>query len=105
MRLLPTLRVMFQPMFRKLLIAFSGLIFLLPKINFAEVNAANGEKLFKQYCTSCHKIDGKLVGPALKDVHKKQSEEWLIKWIRNNAALRASGDKDALAYLRRIQQE
>jgi len=66
----------------------------------AEVSAVNGEKIFKQYCTSCHKpapFDQKLVGPPLKDVEKKMSEDWLMKWIRNNAALRASGDKDALA--------
>ena len=65
----------------------------------AEVNAVSGEKLFKQYCTSCHKpapFDTKLVGPALKDIEKKQTEEWLIKWIRNNGALRASGDKAAI---------
>ncbi|MFN5379668.1 MAG: c-type cytochrome, partial [Bacteroidota bacterium] len=63
----------------------------------AEVSAAAGQKIYKQYCTSCHKINGELVGPALKDVHKRRSEEWLIKWIRNNAELRKSGDKDAIA--------
>jgi mono/diheme cytochrome c family protein len=63
----------------------------------AEISAAAGQKIYKQYCTSCHKINGELVGPALKDVHKRRSEEWLIKWIRNNAELRKSGDKDAIA--------
>ncbi|MFI5135420.1 MAG: c-type cytochrome [Chitinophagales bacterium] len=65
----------------------------------ADVNAVNGEKIFKQYCTSCHKpapFDTKLVGPPLKDIQKVQTEEWLMKWIRNNAALRASGDKAAI---------
>lgn len=65
--------------------------------SFAEVNAESGAKIYKQYCTSCHKINGELVGPALKDVHKRRSEEWLLKWIRNNAELRKSGDKDAIA--------
>jgi mono/diheme cytochrome c family protein len=63
----------------------------------AEVSAASGQKIYKQYCTSCHKINGELVGPALKDVYKRRSEEWLVKWIRNNAELRKSGDKDAIA--------
>ncbi len=63
----------------------------------AEVSAASGQKIYKQYCTSCHKIKGELVGPELKDVHKRRSEEWLLKWIRNNAELRKSGDKDAIA--------
>src|SRR5205085_10526914 len=51
-------------------------------------------------CTACHKafpFDAVLVGPALKDIDKKQSEDWLLKWIHNNNTLRASGDKDAIA--------
>ena len=80
-------------------LGFLGLIaaFLFPSILEAEVSAAAGEKLFKTYCAACHKIEVKMVGPALKDVTKRHSEEWLLKWIRNNAALRASGDKDAIA--------
>jgi mono/diheme cytochrome c family protein len=64
------------------------------------VSPAGGEKIFKQYCTACHRpapFDAKLVGPPLKDITKQRSEEWLIKWIRNNGALRAAGDKDAIA--------
>lgn len=83
--------------FRKLAASIFIILLLIPFAGFSEVSAANGEKAFKQYCTSCHQINNKLVGPALKDMHKKRTEEWLIKWIRNNAALRASGDADALA--------
>ncbi|MDE0986406.1 MAG: c-type cytochrome [Schleiferiaceae bacterium] len=61
-----------------------------------EGDAKNGKKLFKQNCASCHKLDKKLVGPALTGVTDKYSEEWLLQWIRNNAELRASGDKDAI---------
>ncbi|MFZ9527664.1 MAG: c-type cytochrome, partial [Schleiferiaceae bacterium] len=63
----------------------------------AEVSAEAGKKLFKANCASCHKLDKKLVGPALGDVTQRRSEEWLLKWIRNNAEFRASGDKDANA--------
>ena len=97
MRSFPRVRVIIKPLFRKFSIAYLVLLFLLPRFTFADVSAQGGEKIFKQYCTSCHQINYQVVGPALRDVHKKQSEEWLIKWIRNNAALRASGDKDALA--------
>jgi mono/diheme cytochrome c family protein len=62
-----------------------------------EGDAKNGKKLFKSNCASCHKLDKKLVGPALTGVTDKYSEEWLTKWIRNNAELRASGDEDAIA--------
>ncbi len=60
-------------------------------------DAAKGESLFKLNCTSCHAMDAKLVGPALQGVHTRRSEEWLLKWIKNNEKLRASGDKDAIA--------
>lgn len=55
-----------------------------------------GEKIFKSKCTSCHAIDRKVVGPALKGVPDTKSEEWLIKWIRNSQALIASGDAEAI---------
>lgn len=90
--------VHFKPLFPALLSVLFLVLTMRPAS--AEVTAAAGEKIFKQYCTSCHKaapFDAKLVGPALKDVEKRRSEEWLIKWIRNNAQLRASGDKDAIA--------
>ncbi|MBA2421660.1 MAG: c-type cytochrome [Chitinophagales bacterium] len=63
---------------------------------FAEVTPENGQKLWKQYCTSCHAINNKLIGPPLKDVDTRRSEAWLLSWIRNNHALRASGDKQAI---------
>lgn len=62
----------------------------------AQVDLEHGEKLYKANCASCHKIDKKLIGPALQGVTEKRSQEWLIKWIRNNVELRASGDQDAI---------
>lgn len=59
--------------------------------------AEEGEKLFNANCTSCHALNEKVVGPALKNVHTKRKEEWLVKWIRNSQALVKSGDADAVA--------
>ena len=64
--------------------------FLGAKLTMADV--AEGEKLFNANCTSCHAINDKVVGPALKDVDKRQSEAWLIKWIQNSQAVIKSGD-------------
>ncbi|MBA6156057.1 c-type cytochrome [Tenacibaculum sp. S7007] len=61
-----------------------------------EARQKEGKKLFKSLCASCHKLDKKLVGPALGGVEEKRSKEWLQAWIKDNAALRASGDKDAI---------
>ncbi len=72
-----------------------------------EVDAARqkeGKKLFKSLCASCHKLDKKLVGPALAGVEERRSNEWLKAWIRDNAALRASGDKDAIAIYEEYNQ-
>ena len=65
-----------------------------------DVDAARqkeGKKLFKSLCASCHKLDKKLVGPALAGVEERRTNEWLKAWIKNNAELRASGDKEANA--------
>ena len=56
-----------------------------------------GKKLFNANCASCHKLDKKVIGPALAGVTERRTNEWLIAWIRNNIDLRASGDKDAIA--------
>lgn len=62
-----------------------------------EVRQKEGRKLFKSLCASCHKLDKKLIGPALGGVEERRENAWLKAWIKDNAALRASGDKDAIA--------
>ena len=62
-----------------------------------EGDAANGKSLFNANWASCHKLDKKLVGPALGDVTERRELDWLLSWIKDNAALRASGDADAIA--------
>lgn len=60
-------------------------------------SAEEGEKLFNANCTACHAINDKVVGPALKNVHTKYDEAWLIKWIKNSQAMVKSGDAKAVA--------
>ena len=62
-----------------------------------EARQKEGRKLFKSLCASCHKLDKKLIGPALGGVEERRENEWLLAWIKNNAELRASGDRDAIA--------
>ena len=78
---------------------FSSLIILLFTISISASaqNIEEGEKLYKANCTACHHIDNKLIGPALRGVSDKYSEEWLIKWIKNSAEMIAAGDPDAIA--------
>lgn len=62
-----------------------------------EARQKEGKKLFKSLCASCHKLDKKLIGPALGKVEERREFEWLKAWIKDNAALRATGDADAIA--------
>ncbi|TXF75833.1 c-type cytochrome [Chryseobacterium sp.] len=68
---------------------------------YAQGDAKNGEKLFKANCTACHALDKQVVGPALGGVVDRLKKEqnldtdWLHKWIKDNKAFRASGDKYA----------
>lgn len=61
-----------------------------------ETRQKEGRKIFKSQCASCHKLDKKLIGPALGGVVKRREDAWLKAWIKDNAALRASGDRDAI---------
>ena len=48
---------------------------------------------FRQNCLSCHTIGGgRLTGPDLKDVTKRQNREWLTKFLLNPRAVIDSGD-------------
>jgi mono/diheme cytochrome c family protein len=65
-------------------------------MQLAFADAAEGEKLFQANCTACHAINDKVVGPALKDVHKRREAKWLVKWIKNSQALVKAGDPVAV---------
>ena len=85
-------------LFNKLTTLSFALIFL---INIG-VSAQNGDpvkgkELFNANCAACHKLDAKLIGPALANVADRRSNKWLKAWIKDNNALRATGDADAKA--------
>lgn len=50
-----------------------------------EARHKEGRKLYKSLCASCHKLDKKLVGPALGGVEERRENSWLKAWIKNNA--------------------
>ncbi len=60
-------------------------------------DAAKGETIFTQNCKVCHApTDEKIIGPGLKDITKRRDLTWLVKWIKNPAAVIASGDQYAV---------
>lgn len=64
---------------------------------YAQENAEEGKALFDANCASCHNLDKVAIGPKLRNVRKKYEDAWLVKWIKNNVALRKSGDERAIA--------
>ena len=65
---------------------------------FTILSAGEGEDLFKKTCAACHTIgQGRLVGPDLKNVTEKRSQDWLISFIKSSTKKINSGDADAKA--------
>ena len=62
-----------------------------------EFDISKGKSLFNANCASCHKLNKKLIGPALRGVSAKYEKEWLYSWIKNSAAMIKSGDEQAVA--------
>lgn len=103
---------MTQVIYRKLTskVLSLGLVFLLTlatSLTAQEGDAANGKALFNVNCASCHQLNRKMTGPALKNVETRLAEEegldreWLYKWIKNSAGMIKSGD----AYANKIYEE
>lgn len=59
-------------------------------------DVVEGRTLFKAKCASCHALDHDNTGPALTPKVNELDEAFLIPWIRNNVALIASGNKQAI---------
>ena len=45
--------------------------------------AAYGLEVFNANCIACHKMDSRLVGPALAGVVERRSPEWIMNMILN----------------------
>lgn len=56
-----------------------------------------GESLFNANCKACHRVNQKLVGPALAGVEERApSIDWIKQFIKNSSAVIASGDEYAV---------
>ncbi|GIV26600.1 MAG: hypothetical protein KatS3mg027_0414 [Bacteroidia bacterium] len=55
-------------------------------VTLGEINVElvkKGEELFNGKCSACHKMDSKVVGPALAGVTKRRTPEWIMNMILN----------------------
>jgi len=55
-----------------------------------------GKELFNANCASCHKLDSKSTGPALRGVADKHERAWIYKWVHNSSELIKAGDAEAV---------
>lgn len=56
--------------------------------------AEEGEKIFKEKCSACHKVEEKYVGPAVKGVTTRRTPEWIMNMILNPTEMT---EKDPIA--------
>ena len=71
----------------------------------AQGDAAKGEALFKANCTSCHKLDVRMTGPALGPIVTAETDDkWLTHWIQNNQSLIAAKDPKAMKIYNEFNQ-
>jgi len=92
---------LFSRLFKRIVTSHAlNLIFvLLIALNTSaqEPDIAKGKSLYNANCASCHKLNKKLIGPALKGVSAKYDKEWLYAWIKNSAAMIKAGNEQAVA--------
>lgn len=60
-------------------------------------NSSDGDKIFNSTCMVCHTIGGgSMVGPDLKDVHKRRSSDWIKSFVRSSQSMIKKGDDQAV---------
>ncbi|MDH7603420.1 MAG: cytochrome c [Melioribacter sp.] len=48
-----------------------------------QIMAESGKKIFEEKCIQCHKLDERYTGPALRDVTKRRTPEYIMNMILN----------------------
>lgn len=72
-------------------------------------DAAKGEAYFSSInggnCSSCHYVDGrKLVGPGLKNVTQRHSEDWLKEFLMDPQATWKSDNPETLELKKHVRK-
>ncbi|SHM58135.1 Cytochrome c [Cyclobacterium lianum] len=68
-----------------------------PEVPDSEDAISAGESIFNANCKTCHRLDQKLIGPALRGVTDRRELDWAKKFILNSQAVIQSGDATAVA--------
>ncbi|MEX2567155.1 MAG: c-type cytochrome [Cyclobacteriaceae bacterium] len=68
-----------------------------PDVPDSEEAITAGQSIFNANCKTCHRLDQKLIGPALRGVTDRRELDWAKRFILNSQAVIQSGDADAVA--------
>lgn len=71
--------------FIKTTFVFSLFLLFASQLFAQEGDAAKGQTLFKTNCTACHTLDTKLIGPPLRAIGDKRSEDYIFNQVTNPA--------------------
>ncbi len=66
--------------------------------------AQDGEALFKQNCTACHKLGKKFLGPDLLGVSERRDNKWLVDFIKSSQSMIKAGDPEAVAIFKEFNE-
>jgi len=68
-----------------------------PDVSDSEDAIQAGQALFNANCKTCHKLDQRYTGPALRGVTERRELDWAVNFIINSQLLIQSGDATANA--------
>lgn len=68
-----------------------------PTVANTDEAIAAGKTVFNANCKTCHKLDQKYIGPALRGATDRNNAKWVKNWIKNSQAVISSGDAYAVA--------
>lgn len=73
-------------------VVYPGGDIIFPSYYNTQIEHHPGRKIFDNHCKACHRLDQKLVGPALRFSFQRNDSLWYRAFIKKGNALVASGD-------------
>lgn len=80
-----------------------GFFVLLLSCHIVKANPGTkeGGAIFTAQCSGCHDAKIQVVGPALADVDKRHSMDWILHFVQSSQTMIKKNDKDAVALFNR----
>ncbi len=91
------------------ILLLTGALSLLLAAFAVRADAARGQEYFESmnggFCTSCHRVDGnKLVGPGLRDVTRRHTDEWLKDFLSDLQGTWKADHPETLELKKRVRK-